>query len=352
MRSLTTDKNMPAHKGQLPIAITMGEPAGIGPELIARIWRKRHELGLPLIIYVGTASALKAVDPSLPLHVLSNMSQIRAKDNALPILDIPTNASITPGTLNPNNGHAVIKSIDKAVQLALEGEVSAVVTAPIHKAALYQVGFDAPGHTEYLARLCGLNDDESVMMLTTDGLRVVPVTAHVPLKDVPTELTASKILHAGLVTAHDLKLRFGIEQPRIAIAGLNPHAGEDGTIGMEESTHIQPAIWALEDHGINVSGPVPADTLFHAEAREKYDAALCMYHDQALIPLKTLDFWGGINVTLGLPIIRTSPDHGTALSLAGHGSCRLDSMIAAIKLADEMAQNQITQASEQSTDEG
>lgn len=343
---------MPAGKGQVPLAITMGEPAGIGPELIARIWRKRHELNLPPIVYVGAASALKAVDPDLPFHVLSNVSDFHVVSDHLPVIEVPTEAPIIHGTINPENGHAVIQSIDKAVQLALEGGVSGVVTAPIHKAALYKVGFDAPGHTEYLARLCGLKDDDSVMMLVTDGLRVVPVTAHIPLKDVASKLTADKIIHAGIVTAHDLKQRFGIYKPRIAIAGLNPHAGEDGTIGMEESTHIQPAIWTLQDHGIDVSGPAPADTLFHAEAREKYDAVLCMYHDQALIPLKTLDFWGGVNATLGLPIIRTSPDHGTALSIAGQGTCRLDSMLAAIRLADEMAQSHIRHASEQPTNDG
>lgn len=343
---------MPVNTDQIPLALTMGEPAGIGPELVTRIWHKRQELGLPPIVYVGAASALLAVDADLPIHTLAKITDFHAAGDQLAVIDLPTKAPIKLGTINPENGYAVIASIDKAVKLALAGDVSGVVTAPIHKAALYKVGFDAPGHTEYLARLCGLKDDDSVMMLTTDGLRVVPVTAHVPLKDVPRTLTADKILHAGIVTAHDLKLRFGIEKPRIAIAGLNPHAGEDGTIGMEESTHIQPAIWALEDHGINVSGPAPADTLFHVEAREKYDAVLCMYHDQALIPLKTLDFWGGVNATLGLPIIRTSPDHGTALSLAGQGTCRLDSMIAAIRLADKMAQRQIKQASAQTPNDG
>lgn len=328
---------MTKSEGQLPLALTMGEPAGIGPELIARIWRKRHELGLPPLIYVGSVAALKAIDANLPTLELSDIANTADHDDHLAVINVPTSAPIIAGTISHSNGDAVIKSIETAVQLALNGQVRGIVTAPIHKAALYKAGFDAPGHTEYLARLCGLEDDQSVMMLATTGLRVIPVTVHVPLKDVSKVLTADKIVHAGIVAAHDLRARFGIEQPRLAIAGLNPHAGEDGTIGMEEATHIQPAIWALKDHGIDVTGPAPADTLFHAEAREHYDVVLCMYHDQALIPLKTLDFWGGVNVTLGLPIIRTSPDHGTALSIAGQGICRLDSMISAIRTADEMA---------------
>jgi len=334
---------MTQHQGQLPLAITMGEPAGIGPELIARIWRNRHEFNLPPIIYIGSLEAIKVADPDLPFQVITPVAEMENCDDYLNIVEIHTDAPVIPGKLDPANGNAVIKSIETAVEMALAGRVSGIVTAPIHKAALYKAGFDAPGHTEFLARLCGLQDDQSVMMLATEGLRVVPVTAHIPLKDVVKKLTADKIIHAGIVTAHDLAERFGIEKPRIAIAGLNPHAGEDGTIGMEEATHIKPAIWALKDHGIDVVGPSPADTLFHPEAREQYDAVLCMYHDQALIPLKTLNFWGGVNITLGLPIIRTSPDHGTALSLAGKNTCRLESMIASIKTADEMTKRQSEQ---------
>lgn len=322
-----------------PLAVTMGEPAGIGPELVARLWRERRELALPAFVYIGCANALKAHDSDLPIKIADDTCvSIAQAEDTLTVIDVPTAELPIPGNLNPANGAAVIESIDRSVRLVREGKLSGLVTAPIHKAALYGCGFDAPGHTEYLARLCGLADTDSVMMLATEGLRVVPVTVHVPLKDVPRTLTAERIIHAGLVTAHDLRKRFGQERPRLAVAGLNPHAGEDGTIGMEESTHIMPAIWALRDAGIEVTDPQPADTLFHADARELYDAALCMYHDQALIPLKTLDFWGGINATLGLPIIRTSPDHGTALSLAGTGKCRPDSMIAAMKMASQMAE--------------
>jgi 4-hydroxythreonine-4-phosphate dehydrogenase len=321
-----------------PIAITMGEPAGVGPELIARLWKDRAKHDLPPFLYVGSDEALKVYAPDLPtVKVTNNTIPTLDYSASLPVLDIPLNEPVEPGTLCPANGASVIDAISTATQHALDGSISAVVTAPIHKAALYGVGFDAPGHTEYLARLCGMDDDASIMMLATEGLRVVPVTVHVPFKDVPKKLTTARIVHAGMVTALDLKHRFGIAHPRLAVAGLNPHAGEGGTIGMEEATHILPAIWELRDNGIEVSDPQPADTLFHAEARQTYDAVLCMYHDQALIPLKTLDFWGGVNITLGLPIIRTSPDHGTALTLAGEGAARTESMLAAIKMAHTLS---------------
>ena len=321
-----------------PLAITLGEPAGIGPELVARIWRERSLLGVPYFICFGAVETIEAHEPDLPVRKLETLEDIPLSPTEyLPVFDAPLAEPLQIGELNPANGSSVITSIDRAVAATLEKRTSAIVTAPIHKAALYASGFDAPGHTEYLARLCKLPDAHSIMMLATSGLRVIPVTVHVPLADVPKQLTADRIIHAGMTAAIDLRDRFGIETPRLAVAGLNPHAGEGGTIGMEEATHIMPAIWALRDHGIEVSDPIPADTLFHAEARQNYDVALCMYHDQALIPLKTLDFWGGVNVTLGLPIIRTSPDHGTALSLAGKKEARLDSMIAALKMAAEMS---------------
>ncbi len=321
-----------------PLGITMGEPSGVGPELIARLWRERENLGLAPFIYIGAAAALHVVDPDLPVtHVVSPSSLENLPTDTLGVLDIPLAEPLRLGTPSQENGRAVIAALDKACELALNGTISGIVTAPIHKAALYKTGFTAPGHTEYLARKCGLSDDTSVMMLATDELRVIPVTIHIPLKDVARTLTADRIIHAGIVTDHDLRHRFGIERPRIAVAGLNPHAGESGTIGLEEATHIMPAVWALRDEGIDVSDPLPADTLFHAEARKDYDVVLCMYHDQALIPIKTLDFWGGVNATLGLPFIRTSPDHGTALGLAGQGKARTDSMLAAIRMAARMA---------------
>lgn len=323
-----------------PLAVTMGEPAGIGPELIARIWRDRRQLEIPTFVYVGSREALFAVDPELPTITVGESDiGLDLSGSALPVLEVPLSEPIELGQLNVKNGSSVIQSIDTAVHLAKIGLASGVVTSPIHKEGLYKSGFDAPGHTEYLARLAGLPDDHSIMMLATHGLRVIPVTVHVPLSEVAKTLTSDRIIHAGLVAAEDLRHRFGIDIPRLAIAGLNPHAGEGGTIGMEEGTHITPAIWALRDHGIDVTGPVSADTLFHADARATYDVALCMYHDQALIPLKTLDFWGGVNVTLGLPFIRTSPDHGTALSIAGTGKARIDSMVAALHTAGSMVKN-------------
>ncbi|SDD69850.1 4-hydroxythreonine-4-phosphate dehydrogenase PdxA [Kordiimonas lacus] len=321
-----------------PLAVTMGEPAGVGPELIARLWQQREALELSPFLYVGAAEALQAAIPDLPLQSVSDPGEAyEIFPYALPVMEVSLAVPVTLGELNPANGAAVVGSIDLACDLALKGAVSGVVTGPIHKAALYKAGFAAPGHTEYLARRCNMPDTSSVMMLAAQDLRVVPVTIHIALKDVPKKLTADAIIHAGMVTHHDLKARFGIEKPRIAVAGLNPHAGEDGAMGMEEATHITPAIWALRDEGVDVTGPLPADTLFHAEARARYDAVLCMYHDQALIPVKTLDFWSGVNITLGLPIIRTSPDHGTALPLAGTGEARTESMLAAIRTATDMA---------------
>lgn len=328
----------PATKPGL-LAVTMGEPAGVGPELIGRLWRDREQNHLPPLVYVGAVEALQQACPDVDVIPVKDMEAAQGLlPHQLPAIDIPLSAPNVPGTLNAANGQAVVSAIDSAVNMALKGQVFGVVTAPIHKAALYEAGFTAPGHTEYLARLCGMPENASIMMLAAANLRVVPVTIHIALKDVVRTLTSDQIIHAGLTTHHDLREKIGIEHPRIAVAALNPHAGEDGAMGLEEATHITPAVWALKDHGVDVEGPLPADTLFHAEARTKYDAVLCMYHDQALIPVKMLDFWGGVNVTLGLPIIRTSPDHGTALTLAGSGQARTDSMLAAIKMASAMAE--------------
>jgi 4-hydroxythreonine-4-phosphate dehydrogenase len=322
-----------------PIAITMGEPAGVGPKLIGRAWEKRQDLSLPVFAFIGDASVLKLHCPNVTIQRIDDIREAsKVFRTALPVLSGDHKADQTIlGTLNPDTGAATIESIDIGVDLALNGDASAVVTAPIHKANLYEAGFNSPGHTEYLSKRCGLPAEHSVMMLATEGLRVVPVTKHIAIKDVAAKLTHQQIYHCGNVLAHDLRTKFGIDKPRIATAGLNPHAGEGGAMGIEEATHIKPAVDLLRDDGIDATDPLPADTLFHAEAREQYDAVLCMYHDQALIPLKTLDFWGGVNITLGLPIIRTSPDHGTALELAATGKARLDSMVAAIRAAETMA---------------
>ena len=315
----------------------MGEPAGVGPELVARIWQDRSSNKLKPFVFIGSEDAIKAASPNIPTQTIDDAGfAANTWETALPVMDIPIQRPVEPGILNVENGSSVIAAIDKAVEITLNGSASGIVTAPIHKAALYNAGFEAPGHTEYLAKLCGLPTGSAVMMLAAGNLRVIPVTVHIPLKDVAKSLRADAIVHAGLTAVEDLQRRFGIPAPRIAVAGLNPHAGEDGTIGMEEGTHIMPAIWQLRDAGLHVTDPMPADTLFHAEARENYDVVLCMYHDQALIPIKTVDFWGGVNITLGLPIIRTSPDHGTALNLAGTGRARTESMLAAIQTAEAM----------------
>ncbi|UTW53874.1 4-hydroxythreonine-4-phosphate dehydrogenase PdxA [Kordiimonas sp. SCSIO 12610] len=327
---------------QSPIAITMGEPSGIGPEIFCSIWENRKALSLPQIVYIGSVESLSVHNSNIKHQLIDCPSKVHnIPEDTLAIIPVKTTETIVPGTLNSANGKAVIQSINLAVSFVIEGKVSAIVTSPIHKAALYDIGFSSPGHTEYLAERAGMPKSASVMMLATEGLRVVPVTTHIALKDVAKHLTHEKIIHSGFVTNADLQKRFNIENPRIAIAALNPHAGENGAMGIEEVTHILPAVIELRDQGINVTDPLPADTLFHEEARKNYDAILCMYHDQALIPLKTLDFWGGVNITLGLPFIRTSPDHGTAIDLAGKGKARPDSMIAAIKYAQKLAENQL-----------
>ncbi len=260
---------------------------------------------------------------------------------ALPVLDIPLTTSVVAGQPNPANAAAVIRWIETGVGLALTGAVSGLVTAPIAKAPLYAAGFGFPGHTEFLAELTAASRHDGargpVMMLTAADLRVALVTIHEPLAKVPALLTIEKIVNAGLVTAQALRRDFGIAVPRLAVAGLNPHAGESGALGREEIEVIAPAVRALRELGVEATGPSPADSLFHPEARARYDAVLCMYHDQALIPVKMLDFWGGVNVTLGLPIVRTSPDHGTGFDIAGRGLARPDSLIAAIRLAAEIA---------------
>ena len=247
---------------------------------------------------------------------------------------------------DPANGHAVIKSIERAVTLALEGAAGGVVTCPIHKASLISAGFPYPGHTEFLAALCSTEHEpiEPVMMLACPELRVVPITIHCGLKDVFAALTTERILHQARIVAHALKEDFGIGKPRLAVAGLNPHAGESGAFGREEIEIIAPAVETLRAEEIDIIGPLAADSMFHAKARARYDVALCMYHDQALIPLKTIDFDKGVNVTLGLPIIRTSPDHGTAFDIAGTGKASPDSLIAAIEMAGSMAQHRLAAA--------
>lgn len=321
------------------LVITMGEPSGIGGELTLKAWTARHEKNLPPFFVIDDPVRLRAIDKNIPIHEIAHPKEaIGVFDSALPILPLPLIASAVPGTLNPENGHVVLESIRLAAKFCLDGQATAMVTNPIHKAVLYEVGFNHPGHTEFIADLCGKNEIP-VMMLVAKDLRVVPLTIHVPLKDVPALVTKDLICDRVRIVHKAMRQDLKILSPRIVVAGLNPHAGENGTIGLEDQEIILPAIQLLNSEGINVTGPHPADTLFHEEARKAYDAALGIYHDQALIPLKTLDFYGGVNMTLGLSVIRTSPDHGTALDIAGQGTARPDSLINAIKMAGEISVN-------------
>lgn len=321
-----------------PLALTMGEPAGVGPELTARLWRDREKYNLPPFVYIGSSAALKVYDKDLPIEIVTNASQaINCFNSAIPVQEIKLESDSVAGQLNAEHAPAIIQSIKNAVAGTLAGDFAAVVTNPIHKASLYGAGFNYPGHTEFLAHCCNEPIENAVMMLACDGLRVVPVTVHIPLADVAKTLTTDLIVHKAVLSATDLRDRFDIKAPRIAITALNPHCGEDGAMGIEEAIYIKPAIDRLRDMGIQTTGPYAADTLFHSDARKTYDAAICMYHDQALIPLKTLDFYGGVNITLGLPIVRTSPDHGTALSLAGTGTARVDSLLNALRMAADLS---------------
>lgn len=325
-----------------PLALSLGDPAGIGPEIAVKAWRALHGQG-PAFMVVGDAQALASAPGSpAPVRAVTRPEDAAQVFNkAIPVLDIPLAAPVVAGQPNVANSGAVIRWIETGAGLALSGAVSGLVTAPIAKAPLYAAGFRFPGHTEFLAELTAAGDHDGargpVMMLVAADLRAALVTIHSPLAAVPGLLTIDGVVNAGLVTAQALKADFGIERPRLALAGLNPHAGESGAMGSEEIDILEPAARALAGLGVDIRGPLPADSLFHAEARARYDAVLCLYHDQALIPVKMLDFWGGVNVTLGLPIVRTSPDHGTGFDIAGRGLARADSLIAAVRLAAQIA---------------
>ena len=317
----------------------MGEPAGIGGELTLKAWKNRVASNLPVFFAIDDPARLQAIDPEIPIkEIVAPQEALSYFDSALPVLPLALSQRAEAGILNPVNGQAVLDSIRKAVSFCLEGQVAGLVTNPIHKAVLYDIGFNHPGHTEFIAHLCGKNETP-VMMLAAKDLRVVPLTVHIPLKEVPSQISQEMIIEKAKIIDRALRQDFGLETPRIAVAGLNPHAGEGGTIGTEDGDIITPAIQALQEEGMTISGPYPADTMFNEEARAGYDIALGMYHDQALIPLKTLDFHGGVNVTLGLSVVRTSPDHGTALNIAGKGVACADSFINALKMAVEIAQN-------------
>ena len=318
----------------------MGEPAGIGGELTLRAWLERRERGLPAFFAIDDPERLKLLSRRLgwtvPIAVVDGPEAAPdAFPAALPVVAMPLTGSAMPGTPDPRNADCVLASVRTAVDFVTAGRAGALVTNPVHKKTLYEAGFRHPGHTEYLAELAGV--ERSVMMLACPELRVVPVTAHIPLADAITRLSRAEVTAVGRVTAAALRTDFGIDNPRLMFAGLNPHAGESGTIGREEVEIIAPAVADLKSLGIAATGPAPADTLFHERARRGYDAAICMYHDQALIPLKTIDFHGGVNVTLGLPFIRTSPDHGTAFEIAGLGVADVSSLAASLAMAADIA---------------
>ncbi len=326
--------------GRLPLALTMGEPAGSGGEIALKAWANHHAR-LPTFFVIDDLARLKRVAADLGLDMAPHPIAAPAEAQAavakgLPVLAQPVPKPPSPGKPEPENVPAVLDAIRRAVASVEAGHAAAIVTLPIHKHTLAAAGVAYRGHTEFLAHLAG-NGTEPVMLLATEALRVVPVTIHAPLRTVAAHLTKERIVLCGKITAHALVRDFGIAHPRLAVAALNPHAGEMGTLGDEEREIIAPAVTALRELGIAAEGPLASDSLFHAKARQTYDAVLCMYHDQALIPLKTIDFTGGVNVTLGLPFVRTSPDHGTAFDIAGQGIADETSLVAALRLADAIA---------------
>ena len=328
-----------------PLALTMGEPAGIGGEVALNAWAGRSDVTAPFFVIDDPgrlADLSRQIGAMTAIKIIQSPSEaIAVFDSALPVMGIALPVEAVPGEPDPANASAVLSSIETAVRLVMSGEAGAVVTNPVHKQTLYEADFPHPGHTEFLAALSG-DDIVPVMMLAAGGFRVVPVTVHQSLAEALKSLNTGAITQAGLITAEALKRDFGIPNPRIAVAGLNPHAGEGGALGSEEDQIIAPAVSALTEVGIDAFGPVAPDTLFTSQARNGYDAALCMYHDQALIPIKTVAFETAVNITLGLPFVRTSPDHGTAFDIAGTGKADETSLVAALNMAAEMIRHRAT----------
>ncbi len=332
----------------LPLALTCGDPASISGELTLKVWQQKLHKGIAPFVYIGDANHLQNIADKLQLNskiqiVKSAQQAPEVFDSFLPVIHQPLSEAVVLG--QPSSVHAarIISSIETAVKLTKSGQCRALVTNPIAKNILYEAGFKYPGHTEFLEHLANKDSSgqnyKSVMMLACSQLKVVPITIHIPLMQVSKALTSDLIYNTVKIVANDLKKYFNIQNPRLALTGLNPHAGEGGAMGNEDINIIKPAINKLKADGYNVTGPTPADTMFHSAARAQYDVAFGMYHDQALIPIKTLDFDKGVNVTLGLPFIRTSPDHGTAFDIAGKNLSRPHSLIAALKLAHKMANN-------------
>ena len=321
----------------VPLAISLGDPAGIGPEVIAKCWDSRDAFGLPPFVAIGDPRSVAAIWDG-PIEVIDDPRQAdSAFDVGLPLIQLTAPHSDMPGHPSVAGAHCSLDSLEIAVGLTRSGSAAAVVTGPVAKEQLYAIGFQHPGQTEFVAERCGVSPGNVVMMLAGPTLRTVPVTTHLPLSEVQRHLTSALIESRGRAALRGLQRNFGIPEPRLAISGLNPHAGEGGRLGIEEAEIIEPAIAALAAEGWRVSGPHPADTMFHTRARANYDAALCMYHDQALIPIKALHFEDAVNVTLGLPIVRTAPDHGTAFDIAGQDRADPRPMAAAIRMAADNA---------------
>ncbi len=334
----------PAPRFAAPLALTLGEPAGIGPDIALRAFLSRRERKVPAFYVVGDprflAERAKRLSLDVATAVVEPEDAVTTFTDALPVVALDMAITAQPGQPDGSSALAAISSIKRAVSDVIEGRAGAIVTNPVSKDVLYRSGFADPGHTEYLARIAREHTGKPVMpvmMLWCEELKAIPVTIHIPLKDVPGKLTTALIVDTARIAARDLAARFGIARPRLAISGLNPHAGENSSLGEEEVTIIRPAVETLRAEGINAFGPLAADTLFHPQARASYDVALCMFHDQALIPVKTLAFDRGVNVTLGLPFVRTSPDHGTAFDIAGTGRAEPGSLIAALQLAARLA---------------
>ena len=316
-----------------PLAVSIGDPAGVGPEVIARSWEARVSAGLSPFVVLGAEAALRAVWDG-PIALVSTPAEAAGVfGHSLPVISVGQLDAVQPGQPSRDGAALAFAALEAAVALAISGEAAAMVTAPVSKSELKAVGYTWPGQTEFVAERSGVDPEDAVMMLAGPNVRTVPVTIHIPLRTVPDVLTTEMILQRAEVTARALRQDFGIPEPRLAITGLNPHAGEDGHLGTEDQTIIAPAVAELRRRGWLAEGPLPADALFAPHIRGRYDAMLCMYHDQALIPVKALDFDQGVNMTLGLPIVRTSPDHGTAFNIAGKGIARPDAMIAALKMA-------------------
>ncbi|HEX2803267.1 MAG TPA: 4-hydroxythreonine-4-phosphate dehydrogenase PdxA [Sphingomicrobium sp.] len=322
-----------------PLAVSLGDPAGIGPEVLAKCWDNRGRFELAPFVAIGDPRSLRAVWDGPVATIDDPREADTAFDVGLPLIPVPSPEEDRPGHPSVAGAHCSLDALELAVGLARSGSAAAVVTGPVSKQQLYSIGFSHPGQTEFVAERCGIAAANVVMMLAGPTLRTVPVTTHIPLRDAPDLLTVSLIESRGRTTLRGLQRNFGIAEPRLAVTGLNPHAGEGGLLGRAEIEVIEPAIAALRAEGWRVSGPHPADTMFHETVRARYDAALCMYHDQALIPVKALHFADAVNITLGLPIIRTAPDHGTAFDIAGEDRADPRPMAAALRLAAQAALN-------------